>query len=286
MRAQELKRTILRMYGGGEFYGYDVHKRLALAGIQVEVSYLYRVLNEMLREGLLEGRWEKSPLGPRKRIYRVDKQGREELERTLLDAIGTVHMFYGKYLMGLAPKLNVVEDICTPLMDGLQEKCNIGVLASQYSPMIEGLIRTMRGISPGGKTFLIKPASGPDDLKLHGLTVIAGTYNDIPLRKDLLDLLLVIGLPPKNSLATALAHWHRVLNSGARLAVMVPTILLEAYEDPLTIGDFVEKHEHETIEMGERIDKEALLALLKDAFIRVEERQIVHITILQASRPQ
>ena len=67
---------------------------------------------------------------------------------------------------------------------------------------------------------------------------------------------------------------------------MSPTVLIHKYEDPLTIGDFIEKYEHETIEKGEQINKEFLQVLLKNFFNKVEERQIVHMTIFLASGPR
>jgi DNA-binding PadR family transcriptional regulator len=48
------------MIGRRELYGYEIHKMLAIEGSDVEISRLYRILNEMSKEGLLEGRWAKS----------------------------------------------------------------------------------------------------------------------------------------------------------------------------------------------------------------------------------
>jgi len=50
MRTKDLKMFILKMFGGREFYGYDVHKKLGSEDVKIAISRLYRVLNEMLRE--------------------------------------------------------------------------------------------------------------------------------------------------------------------------------------------------------------------------------------------
>jgi hypothetical protein len=68
--------------------------------------------------------------------------------------------------------------------------------------------------------------------------------------------------------------------------IITPTILVHRYEDPLTIGDFVEKYEHETIEKSEPIDREFLQILLNKYFKKVEEKQIVHMTFFLVSKPQ
>jgi len=47
----------------------------------------------MQRDGLLEGRWERSPSGPRRRVYQLGEKGREERAKILLDAIEVVHAF-------------------------------------------------------------------------------------------------------------------------------------------------------------------------------------------------
>lgn len=70
MRTEDLRRTMLKSFGGREFYGYEVHKELASKKIEVGISRLYRVLTEMWRDKLLEGRWEKGQHGSRKRAYR------------------------------------------------------------------------------------------------------------------------------------------------------------------------------------------------------------------------
>ena len=283
MRTRDLKRIILKMFGDREFYGYQVHKKLSPLYVKIEISRLYRVLKEMLREGLLEGRWEKSRKGPKRRVYKIGDKGKVELDKIFLDAIQIVHMFYGKYLMGLAPKVNVLDNICSPLTDELRGQSNIAYVTPQYAPMHEWFMRTFHRISPQGQIYLIKQESVQIDLKLDNLTVMNGSYCDISLRKDFLDLLVIVDLPQKNSLEKALKEWYRVLKQDGKLGILTPTILLQKHEDPLTIGDFVEKYEHETIEKGEKIDKKILQAQLKNFFTGVEEKQIVHMTILQAS---
>lgn len=283
MRTRDFKRIILKMFGDREFYGYEVHKTLASEDIKMEISRLYRVLNEMMREELLTGRWVKSQLGPRKRVYQIGRKGRKELDRILLGAIKTVHMFYGKYLMSLLPEVNVLGNVFGQLTVGLEEKSNIACVTPQYSPMHERFMRYVHKISPQGKIYVIKPSSVQIDLKLDNLTVLAGSYTSIFLRRDFLDLLVIIDLPSKNSLAPAFKEWSRVLRQGGKLAILTPTILVQKYEDPMTIGDFVEKYEHETIEQREMVDKEFLQQVLNSHFNKVEEREVVHMTIISAS---
>ena len=75
VRSKDLKRSILKILDDGESYGYDVHKKLMREGVKVEISRLYRVLNEMLKENYLTGRWEKSVIGPRREPTRLGREG-------------------------------------------------------------------------------------------------------------------------------------------------------------------------------------------------------------------
>jgi DNA-binding PadR family transcriptional regulator len=283
VRTPQLKEIILKVFGGREFYGYEVHKSLSSRGVEIEISRLYRILNEMLREGLLEGTWEKSHKGPRRRIYKIREKGKDELNKVFLDAIQVVHMFYGKYLMSLPPDVDVLSMLFSQLTRELKEQNNIACVTPQYTPMHEWFVQTAHTMSPRGHIYLIKPKSLQIDLKLDNLTIMNGSYIDVSLKKDFLDLLVIMDLPQKEALETALKEWCRVLNQSGKLKILTPTILLEKHEDPLTIGDFVEKYEHEIIEKAEMIDKEFLLKKLKSFFAKVEERRIAHMTIFQAS---
>jgi DNA-binding PadR family transcriptional regulator len=273
------------LFGNRDFYGYDVHKVLLSENVKIEISRLYRVLNEMMREKLLEGRWEKSQRGPRKRVYQLGKKGKDELNNILEDAIKTVHGFYGAYLMNLPPKTNVLNRIIRLLTDGMKSDETIVYIATKFSPLHAILIYNLQRKIPQGTTFLVKPKSLDLDIKMDNLVSLDGAYNDVLLKDGNANLLVVMDLPEKDILEKALTEWHRIITKKGKLVIGTPTILVHRYEDPLTIGDFIEKYEHETIEKGEYIDKDFLQTLLKKYFKKVEEKQIVHMTFFLVSEP-
>jgi len=286
MRTEELKRTILMGFGSREFYGYEVHRELASENIKVGVSRLYRALTEMVGEGLLEARWEKSQFGPRKRVYRLGEEGRKEREKLLLDAIETVHSFYSEYLLGLPPEVSVFNSICRLLSSNLKGKGNIAYLTSTYSVTHEKMLCALHSAVPEGKIYLVKPSSLTVDLNLDNLLFLDGTHDNIPLRDGYVDLVIVAGFPEKDSLEASLREWHRVLRQRGTVAISTPTALVHEYEDPLTIGDFMEKCEHETLRKGQYVDRGFVTELLKRFFHKVEERQVVHITTFLATEPR
>jgi ubiquinone/menaquinone biosynthesis C-methylase UbiE len=194
-------------------------------------------------------------------------------------------MFYGKYVMGLPDQISPIYNLCNLLVDNL-EGGTLGYFVGKYSGMQKVMIHQLHNWTPDTMKYLIKPTSVKIELKIRNLVLMNGAYNNIPLRTDYLDLLVITDLPPTNSLEEALREWHRVVKQDGRLALLIPTTLLTKNEDPLTIGDFVEKHEHERIEKGEPINKEYLQDLLETSFKKIKEKKIVHMTIFLASESQ
>ena len=286
MRSKDLKRSILKILGGGKSHGYEVHRKLVREGVRIEISRLYRVLNEMLKENYLTGRWQKSVIGPRRRVYKIGNKGGVELNTILLEAIGTVHEYYGKYLMGLPAKINVLNRICRSLTRGLGQAATVGYLASEYSPFHEKMIRILCDEVPEGKVYFIKPASLRIELEIENLSSLDGTHQNIPLKNSHLDALLVIDVPPKKQLKNSVREWHRIVGRNGRLGILAPTALINEIDDPLTIGDFMEKHEHESEEANEKFNGESFQTMLRESFQKVEATKIVIMTLLLASKPR
>lgn len=282
MRAEDLKKVILRISGSGEFYGYKIHKQLASKKIEVSTSRLYRTLSEMVQKGFLESRWQKGQLGPRQRVYELGEKGRKEREKILWDAISTVHGFYSDYLLNLPAKTSVFNKICGILSDNLSGKPEIGYVTSDYSVMHERILRGLRREIPETSIYFVKPSSLSVDLDLGNLWFLNGTYDSIPLKRGYIDLLVIVGVPYELSLEKSLKEWLRVLKHGGRLAICVPTVFMHRYDDPLSIGNFIEKYEHKKLEEGQYMEADEIKALLRKSFQKVEEQKIVHITVLLA----
>lgn len=285
MKSVNLKKTILKMSRAGEFHGYEAHKRLTSEGVNIGLSRLYRVLNEMLQERLLESRWERSQQGPKIRLYHLGKKGKEELDKMLSDAIADVHYFYDEYLQDLPPEVNAFNHVCKLLSSNLSGKGNIVYVTQQIREPHEKILRGLHSANPDAKIYLVKPESVATDLKLDNLSSLDGTSSSIPLKDDYADLLVVPSIPEKDLLEPTLRELHRVLKDSGMLALMAPTASIQKYEDPLTMGDFLEKHEYEPLHREEHINTEFIEAALKKFFRRYQEKHVVHITILLAFEP-
>jgi DNA-binding PadR family transcriptional regulator len=72
-------------------YGYDLIKRLAEQGLDVEEGTLYPLLRRLEKQGLLASEWEVSESRPRK-YYRISPLGQEVLTTLRTDWAETVAM--------------------------------------------------------------------------------------------------------------------------------------------------------------------------------------------------
>ncbi|MFA9496523.1 MAG: helix-turn-helix transcriptional regulator [Candidatus Bathyarchaeota archaeon] len=283
MRTDDLKKAILLMLRNNELYGYDINRRLAQQDMSSNISRLYGILNEMQKDRLLMDRWERSKEGPRKKMYSLTDKGREALNEILLAAISTVHLFYGDYLRSLFPKVDVFGNILNVLTEGMEQGDNLGYLSDSFSGINQVLLKSLQAKNPSGKLYLIKPGNLDLRTDLENANVFDGTYNDLPFKDDFIDRLIVIGVPTPETLVESTKEWRRVIKEGGRLTIVTPTILIQEHEEPMTIGDYVEKHEHQVIEKGSLIDHELFMSSLRDNFSEVVEREATHMTLITAN---
>jgi len=270
------------MMGDEEFYGYKMHKILNSKGIVIGITRLYQTLNVMEKNGLLVSKFLKSPKGPDKKIYKIIKKGTIEREKVLLNSIKTIHRFYGEYLKKLPSQKNIFKLMANLITVGLKENDKIGFIIQSPSKMQEIMIRKTHEKAPKLNIVIIKPRPLQVSLSMDNLYFTEGSYNSIPMKDNYFDSLVVIGVPKKDSIETAITEWHRTIKQNGRLTIMTPTILIEEYEDPIEIGKFIEKYEHGSINRKNIIGNQTLKLMLKNFFNKVEERKIIHMSIFLA----
>jgi len=283
LRTDDLKRAILLMVRNNELYGYDINRRLAQQGMSSNISRLYGILNEMQKDQLLRDRWERSKEGPRKKMYSLTDRGREALNEVLLEAISTVHLFYGDYLRSLYPRVDVFGDIMGVLTEGMQEGDSTACLSHNFSGINQVLIRNIHRNNLEGKLYLIKPSDLDLNIDIENTNVFDGTYSDLPFKDNFFDRLIIIGVPTPENLVDSTKEWRRVIKVGGRVIIITPSILVHEHVEPMTIGDYVEKYEHQVIEKGSLIDPVLFMSSLRNNFVDVVEREATHMTFITAN---
>jgi DNA-binding PadR family transcriptional regulator len=191
VRTPELKKTILRIIGKREFYGYEMHRELEERNIILGIGRLYSILTEMNDEGLLKDRWEKSSSGPKRRVYKIGKKGEIERSKILMDAIRTVHEFYMEYLLDLPPENSVFNIVGRILTRNVSESSNFGYIASRFSGPLMRIIGFLREKLPTGKKYAIAQQASELNLEFDDVFAVEGTFDDIPMKDNHLDLLVI-----------------------------------------------------------------------------------------------
>jgi PadR family transcriptional regulator PadR len=284
MRTSDLRRTILQAFKNKEFYGYDIHKKLASNGINVEVGRLYKVLNQMRKDNWLESRWVKSSLGPKKKVYKIGKKGKNELDTILIKAIRTIHRAYGEYLFSLPPDKDIFKKISEIVACENQRQCNIVLVTDTPSPMYQKLLSNIQHKMENSKIFIVKPKKTP--IKLNLKTVkLEGDFENIPFKDNYIDLLIATSIPRNEIMKKAVKEWTRAINNDGKIAILSPDVLFGECKDPLRIGDFIEKWEHQTFENRKTGGGKNLISILKKYFQKIEEKNIVHMKLVIASNP-
>lgn len=284
MRTSELKKTILRMIGVGEFYGYEIYKELEQRKIKIGIGRLYSILTEMKKDELLKDRWEKSQSGPKRRVYKISEKGIKEREKILMEAIGIVHDFYTEYLNNLPPESSAFTIISGILTKNLTKTSNIGYAATRFSGPLRKILNQIKEKVPDGKKYAISPDTEKLDLEIEDVFTVEGTFQDIPMKDNHLDLLVVSGNINSEYLATCLSEWQRVLTKRGVLAIVAPTATIKTYENPLRIGEFIEQREHPPLESENILNSKVLLDEMSNYFEKIEEIEVIHITILLGSK--
>jgi len=283
MRKNEIRTDVLRMLMHNKLHGYEIYKILTSKGFKIDVGRLYKLLNEMQEKNVVESQWKNSSRGPKKRVYQISVKGKEALHKILLNASRIVHQFYNDYLMNLPPKLNALNVICEQITRHLNGKGRIAYLTLRYSKIQEKFVEILLNTLTKGMLYLVKPPSVKIDLTHNKLSFLDGDYNNIPLKDDFLDLLVIIITPPFDYLETSLIEWNRVVGRGV-VALLIPSIFIKQISDPMTIGDFIEKHEHMTLEHSNVIDYKLLKGRLAKFFPKITKKEIVHMTVILASK--
>jgi DNA-binding PadR family transcriptional regulator len=279
MRKDDLKKTIVEILSSEEMHGYEVQKRLTSRGLRLNISYLYKVLAGMEQDGYLQSRRVKSTFGPEKKVYRLGEKGSAELDHELKDAVKIIHRKYFEYLGKLPPEKSAIRKLQRLLDAQVRGDHKILVVAPRvfYDWMISPLCSRFKE----RKIYLVKPPSVQVNMENANLLILDATAESILLKDNFVDAVRVHG-EPKN-IRKALSEFHRVLRKDGSLALIVPYSRQQRDDYPLTLGEFVEKVEHEVSEEDKtELDFTAIVSLLSRYFRRVRNYRIAHLAIAVA----
>ncbi len=285
LKTTDIRLTILRIVGDRECYGYEIHKKFVSQNKEIDIGRLYKVLKDMLTEGVLSCRWERSEKGPEKRIYKLTEKGRRELDKILLDAIETIHAYYSDYLLNLPTEKSIFEVFAKIVAPEPMQHSRVAFFAPRPSVMHERLLTALQKRLPESEIYMVHPKDASLQLGIKNTVSLTGKYDCIPLRAKYVDLLVLDGLPGNKDSSVAVEEWHRILKNSGAMVVIVPKVVFSKFRDPLAIGDFMEKMEHQSINDREAENGDALQKILEKSFLEVHRKEMLQMTFLIARKP-
>ena len=123
---------------------------------------------------------------------------------------------------------------------------------------------------PGAeRTYLIKPPGTKADVDFANLTIMDGTFDDIPLKEQSLDAMVVVDIQDAARLRASCREFRRVLRNGGLMCGCSPFLGWGAESDPLDLGEFMKKMKY--LATGKPYHtKEAIRKALAESFDSVD----------------
>ena len=281
MKKRELKRSIVLMIRNRQVYGYDLQKLLAAQGAPIQLSYLYKILKEMSQEGLLESKLIPGKKGPQRRSYHLTRSGKKELGRVFGEATELIHDLYEDYILSLPPKY--FSDRFSKMMKevyGNRETAAL-LISEPLSPVHRAYLEAIAGRDGAKKTYLIKSGTIRSDVDLPNLTVLDGTFEDIPLKDNSLDAMIVVDIQDAVNLRGSCKEFRRVLKPGAVMCGCAAFMGLGGKNDPLDVGEFMKKTKY-ALMARPYVDKESIKTAFSDTFDYCDIANMSLITVFLA----
>ncbi len=258
-------------------HGYEIQKILAVHGEKIQLSYLYKTLKEMCDEGLLESQLRKGEHGPQTRQYGLTDKGRAELGKIFGEATELIHDFYEEYISNLPPRF-FTERFQRVTQEVFAGREAVALVVSEPLTVLHREICEGICARRGAKvTYWVKPSYLKGDSHLPNVTVLNGTFDDLPLKENSLDTIVVIDVQEAFPIRACCREFRRVLRSGGIMFGCAPFMGLGGTHDPLDVGEFMMKKKL-TLNGRPYLDLETLRKALRESFDYVDVASMGHMT--------
>ncbi|MDA4128269.1 MAG: PadR family transcriptional regulator [Thaumarchaeota archaeon] len=244
MNREALERTIVRILIGREISGYDAYKELSTKGVRLRSNYLYMILSDMRKRGLLKARWVENEKGPRKHLYSLSEGGQEEFKEQVWDSLNVLMSAFlhaNLNTQATPDHLNAYQSSLAkfripPPKDGDK----LVYTTPSFSPLAcyPLNIRMLSDMLPKVSIFVVKPPGMRFYDDRPNVTFLDGRRHDIPLKDGFADHMVLEGFPRAASETKTILECARVMNEHGHLLIRVPSVMLE--EKKPRFNDFAE----------------------------------------------
>jgi DNA-binding PadR family transcriptional regulator len=136
--------TVLTLIGGGAKYGYEISRLIEERGyrnwVDIEMSSVYKALNELEKKDLIEGRKEENNNRPSKKTYKLTTKGRKVLKEQIRECLRNPPKANTVFDLGLSAMFMLSQDeVLLALRDQVTAIENAITWLSSHTETIEGI---------------------------------------------------------------------------------------------------------------------------------------------------
>jgi DNA-binding PadR family transcriptional regulator len=237
-----LKSRIIRILNDEELSGYSIYKSLLIKGIKSWPNHVYTLLTDMeKKDGLLQSRWvsekksTKKGDAIRKHLYSLSEIGKEEYENIIKDSLGVLmERFYKENLSldDLPFHIELVNEfIGNTAKLSRKDSFKLVIASPSYHPLVcfPKFYYAISEAYPNSSIYVIKSPWDnilkPIEDGAKNLTFLNGSRNEIPLKDNFADYVLLQGFPKSYSISSTIRECMRVLKDDGCLFVDIPAIM-------------------------------------------------------------
>ena len=263
------EKLIVRMLLDRELSGYDLHKEMTSKGVKIRSNYVYMVLASMHGRGLLKGRWLEGAGGPRRHLYSLSREGKEEFMLLVQESVNLIMDAFVHANLG-AQDLPDHSDSVRGMFERLGvpfPRCGARFIVSvpAFDPLMCYPIafRVLGETFPDASVWVIKPPSVKIPSDGANLTFLDGWRHDMPVKDGFADYLMLEGFPKEASEEDEVSECLRVLKNDAHLIIRHPAVMTaERRPKFTTFGEFASRLFYDFSEQDRLISVERVKELL------------------------
>ena len=290
LKKDRLKMLITRMVLERDVNGYEVVKELSLKGIHLRSNYVYKVLLEMERDGLIKGRWVLNKNGPKKHLYSLTDGGLKEFRLLIKDSLDLLMRAFNHVNVGFGDPMSlagnikaVLKSLGVPIRSSKDLKVVFAIAG--YDPLIcyPSDFYAASEIFPGAAIHIVKPPEVVMGEAKRNLTLLDGFRHDMPFKDDFSDYLILEGFPKYVSEDSTIKECMRVMKPEGHLIIRVLDMMIEERAPSFPhFGDYVSKLFYDLDGRDRMISIQQVANTLTRNFTQIRETQVSGSTFLYA----
>src|SRR5579875_2105687 len=267
-----------------EMTGSEIFRELSQKGIETWQNHVYTLLTKMEENGVLKSRWVENPngRGPRKHLYRLGKMGEERRALMVKDSIELLMSEFIRTNSKVRDLKDHIEGFRENFAFAQTGRTNIGQTGSEvivmtipyYDPLIchPVSINALAEAFPKSLVYVVKPKEMKFSSQKENLKLLDGSRNDLPLKDEFADYLLLEGFPKEASLQATLSESERVLKENGCLGIQVSEVMIEERRPAyVSFSEFVAKAFYQTCAQDRVVSLNELRSLITKDFRRFTE---------------